>query len=128
MNVYTKRTTLIFMTLLLALTLSFGAVAAGSANYNSGQRNEVCTSLTDAAVQYYQDNYTYEALSAQEGTDLLTSLRTLMTTTHKKKTSYSDCRDMAYLTDSQSGDGKIVLLYTSVLVTQGDFIGSGSIG
>lgn len=128
MTTYIKRTAAVIMTILLALTLCFGATAAGFANYNGGQRHEACTSLSDAANSYYQGANAYETLSEQTGAALLTSLRTLMTTTHTKKTAYSDSRDMAYLTDSQSSDGKIVLLYTSVLVTQGDFIGSGSIG
>ena len=128
MTTYIKRTAAIIVTVLLALTLCFGATSAGSANHNGGQRHEICTSLSDAANSYYQGANAYETLSEQTGAALLSSLRTLMTTTHTKKTSYSDSRDMAYLTDSQSSDGKIVLLYTSVLVTQGDFIGSGSIG
>ena len=118
--------------LILALSLCVSVTAAPTAystQQNSGTRHEVCTTLDGTtAGNYYTGNYTYEALSAQLESELLTSLRTLMTKTHTHKTSYSDCRDMSVKTDCQGGDGKIVLLYTSYVVTRNDFIGSGSIG
>ena len=129
MNIKMKRAALAatIVALLLSLCVSVGAVAYPVA-YNGGERHVVCDELSYLSESYYQGNQSYEVLSQQSGSELLTSLRALMTKTHTTKTSYNNSRDMAYMTDSQSGDGKIVLLYTSVLVTQSDFIGSGSIG
>ena len=129
MNIKMKRAALAatIVALLLSLCVSVCAVAYPVA-YNGGERHVVCDELSYLSESYYQGNQSYEVLSQQSRSELLTSLRTLMTKTHTTKTSYNNSRDMAYMTDSQSGDGKIVLLYTSVLVTQSDFIGSGSIG
>ena len=126
-----KRTAALLLVLLLIFSLSVTAVAASpyATAKNSGVRHEVCTALDGTtAAAYYTGTYAYDALSGLGKTELLASLRTLMITTHKKQTSYSDCRDMSVNTDCQGGDGKIVLLYTSSVVTRNDFIGSGSIG
>jgi endonuclease I len=119
--------------LLLLLTLTLTVVAAEPSRYsvaqNSGQRDVVCTTLDGTTAEgYYTGAYTYDALRALGKTELLIALRTLMTSTHTRKTTYNDCRDMSVNTDCQNGDGKIVLLYTSSVVTRADFIGSGSIG
>ena len=126
-----KRTAALLLALLLIFSLSVTAVAASpyATAKNSGVRHEVCTALDGTtAAAYYTGTYAYDTLSGLGKTELLASLRTLMITTHKKQTSYSDCRDMSVNTDCQGGDGKIVLLYTSSVVTRNDFIGSGSIG
>jgi endonuclease I len=129
MNVKIKRAALAATILALLLSLCVSVCAAAyPVAYNGGERHVLCGNLSDLAESYYQGDQTYQVLSEQSGSELLNSLRTLMTKTHTTKTSYNNSRDMAYMTDSQSGDGKIVLLYTSVLVTQSDFIGSGSIG
>ena len=129
MNIKMKRAALAatIVALLLSLCVSVCAVAYPVA-YNGGERHVLCNELSYLSESYYQGNQSYQVLSEQSGSELLTSLRALMTKTHTTKTSYNNSRDMAYMTDSQSGNGKIVLLYTSVLVTQSDFIGSGSIG
>ncbi|MBR5616492.1 MAG: endonuclease [Clostridia bacterium] len=126
-----KRTAALLIALLLLFSLSVTVVAADAYTTakNSGMRDEVCTTLDGTTADaYYTGNYTYETLAQLSEAELLASLRSLMTTTHTKKTSYSDCRDMSVNTDCQGGDGKIVLLYTSSVVTRNDFIGSGSIG
>ncbi len=123
--------------MLLALLLSLGSFpidaeaaqpAQYSTSFNSGTRHELCTALSDGALAYYTDSYTYDILSSQTGSTLLTSLRELMTDTHTHKTSYSDCRDLAVRTDCQNGDGTISLLYTSYVATESDYAGGGSIG
>ncbi len=99
-----------------------------SSVYNSGTRHVVCTTLDGtSADEYYTGSYTYEALSELTSRELYKSLNTLMTSTHKKKTSYNDCRDMAVKTDCEGGDGRINLIYASVSVTRSDYI-SGSVG
>ena len=132
MNTRIQRTAVVLAVLLLICSLclpSFAAPATYNAAKNSGVRDEVCTTLDGTTADtYYTGNYTYYTLSQLSEAELLTSLRTLMTSTHKNQTSYNDCRDMSVNTDCQDGDGSIVLLYTSCVVSRNDFIGSGSIG
>ncbi len=132
MKQHIKRAAVVLTVLLLVCSLclpTLAAPAAYSTAKNAGVRDEVCETLDGtSADRYYTQDYTYEALSQLSEAELLTALRSLMTSTHKKKTSYSDCRDMSVNTDCQNGDGTIVLLYTSCVVTRNDFIGSGSIG
>ena len=106
----------------LALCLNVSATSNSSA-YNDGERHVTCSSLSEAAENYYT-NYTYEVLSEQASSELLISLRELMKSTHTYEASYNDSRDKASLTDSMSNDGRISLLYTSALVTRADFGGN----
>lgn len=110
------------MACLLLLCAPVSAAASSSA-YNAGTRHVTCDALSDAAASYYEAQ-SYETLSAQSSSQLLTSLRQLMTSTHSYKSVYSDCRDMAAQTDSMGNDGKISLLYTSVTVTRANFGGN----
>ncbi len=132
---HTKRLTaawlLIVMTIMTVLPLSVPAEAATlqySTASNSGTRHEVCTTLegtrTDA---YYTNAYTYDALSAMTSTQLYDALNTLMTSTHKKNSTYNDCRDMSVKTDCEQNDGSVNLLYTSFSTTRSTFGGSGSV-
>ena len=96
-----------------------------STTYNSGTRGVTCTSLSGTnADQYYTGSYTYSALSQQTGSTLLSSLRSLTTSTHSTTTSYNNCRDNAYRTDCQEEDQTVVLLYTGYVADQDDFSGS----
>ncbi len=123
---------LLLAILLSLLTLSAPAdvIAAGNqpSTYsdasNSGTRDVVCTTLSGTgAADYYTGSYTYATLSGQSESALLQSLRKLMTDTHKKNSSYADCKNMATKTDCQNENGKIVLIYTSKEVTFDDFKG-----
>lgn len=96
----------------------------GNKIYNWGVRDETATFLTTYANDYYTGNNTFENLSAQSKDNLLTSLRSLMTSTHKTTTSYGDCKSYAKYTDCQKSDGSVVLLYTSYIASQSDFSGS----
>lgn len=106
----------------LTMCLNLSA-ASNSAVCNGGTRHVICDSLSDAAENYYT-SHTYVQMSEKTSGELLTSLRALMTDTHSYESTYADCRDKAVQTDSMDDDGKISLLYTSVLVTRSDFGGS----
>ncbi len=97
---------------------------------NSGTRHVVCTSLDNTRVgNYYTGSYTFDNLSSMSSSNLLTSLRKLMTDTHTYKTVYaSHCRDMANVSDCENNDGRINLIYTSVSVTRSDYINDRSNG
>ena len=102
------------------------AFAVGQVSYstssNSGQRGVVCTTLEGTGAEdYYTGNYTYENLSNMSSSILLSSLRTLMTSTHKKNSSYDDCKSMAAKTDSEKNNGKITMIYTSYQGTHSEY-------
>lgn len=121
--------------LLIAFVISsyIPVVAVGqpesySASYNSGERDVICTTLDGTgAEEYYTGVFSYESLSVQSSKDLLAAVRSLMTSTHKKKTSYAECKSYSPQTDCQNGDGTVVLLYTSYVAEMSDFI-SGNTG
>ena len=97
-----------------------GQPSSYSTSYNSGERDVVCTTLSGTrAASYYTGSNTYDNLSSLSSSALLSSLRTLLTSTHKKNSSYDDCKNMADQTDCENENGKVLLLYTSVTSTAG---------
>ena len=133
MNRLIKNSVSLLLVLVLVISTCFTTVAAGapstySKTYNSGERDEICTSLSGtSAASYYTGNYTYDKLDDLSSSSLLTTLRKLMTDTHSKITSYSDCKNYSDNTDCQNEDGTVVLLYTSYVATMSDFV-SGNTG
>lgn len=130
-----KRILALLLILCMVLSLNISASAdAIQHNYsttaNSGIRHEVCTTLEGThADDYYTGSYTYDALSDLGGNALLTYLRELMTKTHTRTTSYSDCRDYAVKTDCENGDGKSInLIYLSYSSSHSEYLGSGTGG
>ncbi len=95
-----------------------------STSANSGIRNTVCTTLDGTgASDYYTGSYAYSLLSELSETALLNSLRTLMSDTHTKQTTYANCRDYATITDCENENGKITTLYTSYQTAKSEFDG-----
>ena len=93
-----------------------------STEKNSGERDELCTTFNGtSALEYYTGKYTYENLSTLSESQLLTSLRTLMTDTHSKITSYDECRDLAPITDCENENGSIVTIYSSHPASVSDY-------
>ncbi len=106
----------------LAGTVTVSAAGTLQYNYsdssNSGKRDEDATTLNGTgAADYYTGSYAFSNLSAQSSSSLLRSLRTLLTSTHKKNSSYDNCQDMADQTDCQNNNGKVTLLYTNLITT-----------
>ena len=94
-----------------------------SKEYNSGQRNVVCTTLDGTSAASYYKNYSYDDLSKQSSTQLFSTLQTLMRNTHSKTSSYNDCHNLADKTDCQNEDGSVSLIYTSYSATMGQWNG-----
>ena len=91
---------------------------------NSGYRDEVCTSLDGtSAEEYYTGDYIYDNLDDLSGDDLYDALHDLMTDTHKKISSYDDCRYKANQTDCEGESGNVVLIYTSYSATMNQWNG-----
>ncbi len=86
-----------------------------SKDSNSGQRDVVCTSLNGtSASTYYTGSYTYDNLIVLSSSALKASLHNLMTNTHKKITTYNDCRDYVWKTDCENNNtSNATTLYTS---------------
>lgn len=126
-----KRIAALSLVLILVLSLLSISISADnslqpqySTSANSGIRDQICTTLNGThADDYYTGNYTYENLSELDRSTLLSTLRTLMSKTHKKTTSYNDCRDLAPKTDCQNGDGvTVTLIYTGFKATMDHYI------
>lgn len=120
---------LIPLLLCICLILCLRPVTADAANIysttaNSGIRQELCTSLEGTgAADYYTGSYSYDQLSELYGDQLLTELRTLLTQTHTKTTTYAQCKDLAVKTDCENGDGTTIsLIYTSYSAIRSDYI------
>ena len=129
MKRYLKNGLAILCVLTLILSALLPTFAQGqptqySTSANSGTRDVICTSLDGTgALAYYTGEYTYDALSELSSAELLTSLRKLMTSTHKKQTSYADCRDYANRTDCEEEQNNIITLYTSYVTSHSQYNG-----
>lgn len=111
----------LLLSILLSLLPTFAAPQSVrySTSSNSGERNEICVSLSGTGAQnYYTGKNTYENLSKLSPDALYDALEALLTDTHRHLTSYSDCRDYATVTDCENGDGRVMLIYTSFSATK----------
>jgi len=92
--------------------------------YNSGKRDQVATTLNGTSANaYYTGSYAYDSLSKQSASSIQSALKTLMTSTHKKISSYNNCRDMADQTDCENEDGRVSLIYTQYSATMSQYNG-----
>lgn len=108
---------------LVAVAVS-GQPSKYSDAYNSGQRDVVATTLNGTGANaYYTGSYAYDSLSKQSASSIQSALKTLMTSTHKKKSSYDDCHYMADQTDCENENGKISLIYTKYTATMSQWNG-----
>lgn len=129
MKRYTKNLVAFILAVILIISSSLPIFAAGvpssySSSRNSGERDVVCTSLSGTgALDYYTGEHDYDALKELSSSALLAELRELMTDTHKKQTSYANCRDYADETDCENGNTTIITLYTSYASSQGEYNG-----
>lgn len=129
MKQYLKSGFAALMVLVLILTAFLPSYAAGqpssySTASNSGERDVICTTLNGtSAPEYYTGSYTYNNLVTLSSSSLLTTLRKLMTETHKKQTSYDNCRDYADETDCENNNKKITTIYTSYQTTHSEYDG-----
>ena len=115
----------VVITMVSALVLPLLASAETtvySATLNSGVRDEVCVSISGTGIEeYYTGASSIETLTAMRSDNLLSALRTLMTETHDRITTYSNCRDLADETACENETGKIVMLYTSHSASFADY-------
>ena len=129
---------LLVIILLISSSLPIFAVGAPRAaqptqyskQYNSGNRDVVCTTLDGtSALAYYGSTYSYDTLSAMSSGALLLELRELMSTTHTTYTSYNDCHYKANQSDCEGGDATVVsYIYSAYSATMDDWAGSGNVG
>lgn len=85
---------------------------------NSGQRKVLATTLDNTGADaYYNGSNEYDVLSNQNSSQILSALRNLMTSTHKKNSSYNDCWTYANKADCENNNGKVVLIYSNVTTT-----------
>ena len=132
MRNYVKSTVAALLAIVILISTCLPAVAVGQGNqpkkyskeYNSGERDVVCTTLDGtSASSYYTGQYTYANLSSQTTTQLFNSLRKLMRDTHNRLSTYNDCKNMSDQTDCENEDGRVLLIYTSYSATMSQWNG-----
>ena len=130
MKIFTRVISLLMIIAIFVSAICVNTSAAVSAPSikNTGTRNQVATQLSESALGYYKQGYTYDELSEKQYGEVLSALRSFMTTTHKNMSSYDNCRDLAYYTDCQNGNGKATLLYSSYEADTTQLAGSGGNG
>ena len=137
-KIKTVRFISIFVSLTVALTVVFNRsaniVAAGELpGKNTAARHRVCTALSEAALNYYRGEYSYENLislpgaadnsnsgAAAENNQLYSALKTLMSETHTYYTKYSGYSkgSLAYYwqnTDAVLGGASYIMFYSDIL-------------
>lgn len=97
-----------------ALPVAFSCETANAytQTYNTGTRDTVAKSLSDAAKDYYQGIYSYSSLSKENSTNLKNSLYTLMSSTMTNSVSYSSLTSYWKYTDAENGQAGTVLFYS----------------
>ena len=127
MNKQTMKLTALALAVLMLLSSLWVVVTAAPDTYssesNSGKRDELCTSLDGTGAEaYYTGSYAYESLITLSPGALQSSLRTLMTSTHTRITTYNDCRDLVFYVDCESNDTThATTLYTDYSMTSADW-------
>ena len=117
-----KKSSAIFLSLIIILSVVY--VPAGAATYvaNWGQRGVNCTSLTSYANAYYTGNYSIEKLMSYAGgtsqnnapsSALYSALKSMMTSKHTKITSYGETRYQYKYTDCQNGNTSTISSFYS---------------
>ena len=101
----------------------FGGIrvnAASNASYNSGKRNEICTSLSTAAEAYYTGSYSYDTLSSLSGSSLRSKLRTLITS-DRSTVGYGGLKTYFPHTDAYEGSSSRLRLFYCDGTTTGNW-------
>lgn len=129
MNRYFKSViaTLLLITLLISTflpTFAVGQPTSYSSEYNSGERDVICTTLDGtSADKYYGSSYSYDKLSDMSESQLFSALQTLMRSTHTYTSSYNDCHYKADRTDCENEDKSVSLIYTAYSATMSQWNG-----
>ena len=130
MKQFTRRA--VSMVLILVLVLSTAVPAVFAAQKNTGTRHQVCTALSDQALDYYTGDYSPEAFISYDtdttgsclkavDSELYNVLQTLMTKTHTYEVNYNGnngLQDYWPYTDCNKGASKAQLFYSD---TTGSF-------
>lgn len=129
MRKYMKNLTALLLAIVLIVSAYLPTFAVGqpqsySKTSNSGQRDVVCTTLNGtSALSYYSGSYAYDNLDDLSQSELKSTLKNLMKSTHTKISTYDDCHYKADKTDCENGDGKVSLIYTSYSATMSQWNG-----
>lgn len=128
----TKRLLSLLLCLCMVLTLFAGlTVVYASPTRNGGERDELCISLSQDAIDYYTGSYSYsllkalpgatstaDSLQAATGNTLYSTLHTLMETTFTHSVSYISHSTWYAYTDCEKGDtsGRMRLFWASAYI------------
>ena len=108
-----KRLTSLLLAFVLVVSLCGGlspVAEAANASYNKGKRNEVCTSLSSDAKSYYVGSYSYGTLAGQSGSQLRSTLRSLISS-NRKTVGYDGLKTYFPHTDAYEGSSSKLRLF-----------------
>ncbi len=123
MKQFTRRA--VSLALIFVLLLSTAVPAVFAAQKNTGTRHQLCTSLSDQALDYYTGDYSPDALISYDtdttgsclkavDSELYNVLQTLMTKTQTLEVSYNSLTTYWKTTDCNKGSGTAQLFYSDV--------------
>lgn len=133
MKTLLKRSSAIFISLILIISVV--CIPANAASYvaNWGKRGTVCTSLSSYVNGYYTGSYTIDALFAKAGgtgrsdapsSALYQTLKSLMTSKHSYKNTYADNKSMLKYTDCENGNTSTISSFYSGRSISGSWDGT----
>lgn len=126
MNRLIKRLAPLFLAVVLVLSAVLSPLPAtaqtGTRTANTGTRGEACTSLSDQALSYYAERYTWDVLSQLDGgtsscleTDnaLFSALHDLMESTMTQSVTYTNLKQEYPYSDAIDGNTKTYGMFYS---------------
>jgi len=117
-----KRSSAIFLSLILVLSLVFVPAHAASYVANWGQRGVHCSELSSYANAYYTGDYSIATLNSYAGgtsqsnapsSALYSALKSMMTSKHTYQTSYDATKSLYMYTDCQNGNTSTISSFYS---------------
>ena len=127
-----KITVIFFVIILIVMTVPSAAALGTLPEVNEQQRHIVCTELSEAAQEYYTEDYQYDRLrtlsgasdtttgyTAMQDNALFAALHSLMANTHQYYTTYSGTKagSLAYFwasTDAVSSGSTYTMFYSDI--------------
>ena len=122
MKTLLKRSSAIFISLILIISVACIPANADSYVANWGKRGTVCTSLSSYATAYYTGSYSIATLSSYAGgtsqsnapsSALYNALKSMMVSKHNHITSYDETRSQYKYTDCQNGNTSTISSFYS---------------
>ena len=133
MKTILKKSSAIFLSIILIVAMAIVPANAASYVANWGKRGVKCTSLTSYANSYYVGSYSIATLAAKTGgtgrsdapsSALYSALKSMMTSKHSYKNTYADNKTMLRYTDCENGNTSTISSFYSGRSISGSWDGT----